>query len=590
MLTELIASIWHQVRLDDIMMHLEHLTELDRYQASLGMERAAERIASTAKSLGVEDVKVECFTADGATSWWTFQAPTAWTPMVAQLEIRTNSGCVVAVDHAVQPCTIATYSAPTPAGGLVTRVADLRGDVSGALVVVGAAEFSPQRIASLTARRAAGFVTDALSRDEFPGRIELAADTPLFGFSVTSVQRRAIEAAVGAGAQALIRVDVDRSARMPVVTGRLPGRSNDELWLTAHLCHPRPGANDNASGAAALLGVAATLVDRLTARRRDFERSVRFVWGPEFVGVAALLHQRYGSSGRGGRPAAVINLDMVGEDPIQCGVPLVVERTPEWCPSVITPLAEYVVESVYDRSDAHPGTWRTGPFLGYSDHALFANFADSTWRTPAIQLWHPSDPFNHSAGDSVDKVSPVQMRRATTIGCVLSEVLAAGVVWSREMLDRAVDRWCARELALATVASEQHRDVDGGTWSRRLFDHVRAHNQLLRTLADDGPIAYRCPTIAAPKFVGRWSGPFNYRGLLAALPSQRATEIRELFAADKRNYAVLTHIAMMAEICEGCESTADAAALALRAPIDRAAAQQLWTALLESGWLAEARS
>lgn len=593
MLSELVGRYLRGVRMDEVMAHLTRLTEHDRYQASLGIERAAELVAGAAEVIGLAGVTVERFPADGATRWWSFQAPRSWTPTTARLEIRAAGRCVVAVDHAAQPFTIATYSAPTPPAGLVARVAGVGGELAGAVVVIGAADFArPELLTALAERGAVGFVTDAPCRGpsgEHPGRIELDARTPLFGFSVTTAQRQAIEAAAAAGAEAHVRVDIDRSASMPVVTGVLPGRGAGEVWLTSHLCHPRPGANDNASGAAALLGVAAALVDRRLETARDLDRSIRFVWGPEFVGVAALIHQRYGRLGRDGRPVAVVNLDMVGEDPSQCGVPLVVERAPDWCPSMITPLAEHVIEQVFAQTSAHPGTWRPGPFLGYSDHALFANFSDPDWRSPAVQLWHPGDPFNHSAADSLDKVSAVELRRATAAGAVLAEVLASDDACSRPALEQVVQRWCDREERASGAVAQRHAEAGGGAWSRRLVDHVRGQGAALRALVDEGPAAWRCPPGPGRRvFAGRWPGPFNYRGLLAELSAAHRADVVALFLADKRNYAVLTHLAMLAEGCGSRDEVIDAASLALRFPVDEAAAGRLWSALLESAWIEEA--
>jgi hypothetical protein len=269
-------------------------------------------------------------------------------------------------------------------------------------------------------------------------------------------------------------------------------------------------------------------------------------------------------------------------------VPLVVERAPDWCASVITPLAEHVVEQVFAQTSAHAGTWRPGPFLGFSDHALFANFSDPDWRSPAVQLWHPGDPFNHSAADSLDKVSAMEMRRATAAGAVLAEVLAGDAAWSRAALEQVVQRWCDREEAASGAVAHRYREVGGGAWSRRFADHVHRQGAALRALADGGPAAWRCPRRPdRPAFAGRWPGPFNYRGLLAELSAARRADVVALFLADKRNYAVLTHLAMLADGCGSRDEVIDAASLALRFPVDEAAAGRLWSALLESAWIEE---
>lgn len=555
-LSELVADALRRVRIDDVMAHLARITAFDRYQASLGIEQAAALIAEAARALGLVDVTVARSVADGSTPWWTFQAPRAWTPTTARLEIAG-----ITVDHATQPFSIATYSAPAT-GDL--RVAHLDGDITGALVIVD--DLAPDLHAVLAARGAAGFVTAAPAREGRPGRIELDARSPLFAFSITPAQRRAIESAT----QARVVVEIDRSAHMPVVTGVLPGGAG-EIWLTSHLCHPRPGANDNASGAAALLGVAAVLADRPRAH------AIRFVWGPEFLGVASLLHARLAA-----RPRAVINFDMVGEDPVQCGVPLVVERAPEWCASPITPLAEAVVEEIFAQTRTHAGSWRPGPFFGFSDHALFATFADPQLRSPAVQLWHPGDPFNHSAADTLDKVSPIELGRATAAGAVLAELLANDA----DALAPIIERWCDREVR-AIPAIVAHHGADAA-WADRFEGHVHAQCGTMRALAGEGATAMRAPLPRKHAFAARWPGPFNYRGLLAALDASRRTAVTSLFLADKRNFAVLAHLALLADTCASRDEVIEAVSMSLRAPIDHAAACALWSALFEAGWLVAA--
>jgi len=569
MLNDLVQLHLGRVAIDKVMGYLEQLTAYDRYQASLGIEQVAAVVACAAEALGLADVSVQRFPADGTTRWWTFEGPRSWTPMTARLEVR-GGGHALVIDHATQPMSIATYSAATPAAGLVAPLVDLAGDVNGAVALVRKAEFArSDLVADLVARGAFGFVTDGPCRGasgEHVGRIELGADTSLFAFSITARQREMLETWTRSGATAAVRIDVDRSAQMPVVTALLPGkRPGRELWLTSHLCHPRPGANDNASGAAALLGVAAAL------HGRELDTPVRFVWGPEFVGVAALLHKL----GSDGLPAAVINLDMVGEDQAQGGGPLVVERSPAWCPSLLVPLAEYVTEQVFLHTSAHPGSWRSGPFLGYSDHALFSTSCDPAGRSPAVQFWHPDDPFNHSAADTLDKVAEVELRRATAAAAVLAEVLASERAWPRAAI---VERFCEQETAAARIVAQTYARVDGGEWSRGFLDYTRRRNTAVRSLVSQRPsVPQRCS--------GRWPGPLNIRALLASLEPDSRHAVAELIRLDKRNYALLLYLAMHTVGGLGRDEVIRQTSFAWRAPLDAAVAHQLWAALLESEWV-----
>jgi Peptidase family M28 len=356
------------------------LAALDRYQVSEGIERAADYVAAEAERAGLE-VSVTSY-RPGST-WWTYAAPPAWTPRLARLLV---DGRVLAA-YPETPCALATFSRPTPPR--TVRLATVgEGSLEGSLAVVplGAT------LSGLEGSGALGFV--ACASPVAVGRIELAPDTGLVGFSV---DRDALEGALGGG-EAFVHVEVDAAGSMPLVTGRVRGETSAEVLFLAHLCHPRPGANDNASGIAATLGLAEAL--------RPDGVGLRFVWGPEFVGAAAYLHDVV-SAGHAPLPRYVIDLDMVGEDQALCGGPLVLERS--HLPSPLDAVAERAAAIVAERAPT-TWAWRSEPFLGASDHLLFADSG-----VPTLQLGHRPDRFNHTSADDVDKVDPEELRRAATI-------------------------------------------------------------------------------------------------------------------------------------------------------------------------------
>jgi hypothetical protein len=429
----LVAQALRVVPIDRVMRYVGQVACYDRYQASAGIEAAATVVADAARAIGLCDVSVEYFPADGKPDrWWTFQAPTAWTPRVAWIEVRTAGGAALRIDHAQLPSSIATYSAATPAGGVRAVLATLAGhwrEFNGAVVLLEPDELGlPDVVQRLVDLGAAGFISASATGSDAEGqhaaRIELPVPACLFGFSVTPAQFGILRQWAATGASVHAEVVIDGSARMPVVSGTIPGRSTDEVWLTAHLCHPRPGANDNASGVAALLGIAESMLalPQAPGARSHASKSLRFLWCPEFVGTAAALHGRIAGSGRTAHPDAVINLDMVGEDQRRCGSPFVLERTPDTRPSPLVPIAESVIDEVFVQTAASGGEWRSLPFHGYSDHALFAG---PGLGCPAIQLAHWPDRFNHTAADTLDKVSPIEMTRSTAIGTVLAQLPAA---------------------------------------------------------------------------------------------------------------------------------------------------------------------
>ncbi|MCR9255258.1 MAG: DUF4910 domain-containing protein [Alphaproteobacteria bacterium] len=531
MIAEIVADRLRRAPIDRAMAWIADLCRHDRYQASLGINRAAEFVADTARSVGVENVTIQRFAADGRRAWWSFDAPRSWTPVEARLEVKGKGRDAFTVDHAATPFTIATYSAATPPGGVtlplvvLTETAKADPDRGGIAVVDRETYAAPDLIARVTASGCRGFVTDGpakpADRRDSPGRVELPPGCPLFAFSITSDQfRRVRTAALSAGA-ATARIQIDRTAPMPVVIGTLPGDLPGEIWLTGHLCHPRPGANDNASGVAGTLAVAALEASFPRAKRK----TLRFVWGPEFLGAAALLHSL---SARGIRPEAVINLDMIGEDQALCGCPFVLERSSGHMPDPLSPLAELIVAEVFAQTNDAPGRWIATPFQGFSDHAIFVSAAEGC---PAVQFCHAPDPFNHSAADRPDKVSPLEMRRSIAAASALATMIASSE-------DVAANRPTAD----------------------------------LRTIPGD----------ARP--IRRDRGPVNIRAIVAALSPGSRERLLALFREDRMNHAVLMSLALRVDGVRGPRQIVEESYAALERPVEEKIGMQMLDALIEAGW------
>lgn len=596
MLRDLVTRWLREAPVDEVMRTVERLCVHDRYQASLGIEAAAGIVAELAEASGLREVQIHRFPADGTPRWWSFRAPVSWTPTLARLEAHTGEGCVLSLDHARTPNTIATYSAPTPRGGLVARLVDIQGEAGptplhGAVAIVGRAELARSDLQrELLERGALGFVTGAPSRVdpqgvEHPGRIELDPDSRLFAFSLTARDAELARRWALDRAEVRVEIAVDRSASMPVVTAVSPGEVPEEgLWLTAHLCHPRPGANDNASGVAALIGLGAAL-RRIPGRasRGGGRRSIRFLWGPEFVGVAALLRARLDAFGTSSLPRAVLNLDMVGEDQALCGCPLLIERPPDHLPSRMRPFADLVAAEVFSQTAASPGRWRSVPFMGFSDHALFA--APDLAR-PAVQICHAPDRFNHSAADSLDKVSSVEVRRSIAIAGALAQVVSDDGALPESETESLLRRWCDD----ARIASRGPAPPGlGEEWSRRRARHMEWY---CGAILDErsGPAAappahdIRDTDVLAPRF----QGPFNARAMLSALPHGTRSAVSAAIFADKRALGLLLNFAVRCRGDAGRGEIVEATSLALEQPIDSGTSRLLFDALVESGWVGEA--
>lgn len=532
------------------MADVKALCEFDRYQASVGLLAAAEYVADRAP---LHDVEVLRFPADGLQRWWTFRGPSSWTPVRAQL----NVGETPVVSYPEQPYALGAHSAACDR--TVPIATD--GDVKGALVLTP--EEGPVELAR---RGAVGFVTLA-------GRVELPPGSPLVAFCVDEEQLARLRAAQNAR----VLVELGEPVEMAVATGVLPGRG-PELLLTAHLCHPRPSANDNASGAAALLAVAAVL-------RKTSGQPVRFVWGPEFVGTAAFLQ-------RAATPVAGVNIDMAGEDQALCGGPLVIERSPDEKPSYVTALAERVaalMPGTRSYSGAVPCDvwgWRSVPHVGASDHALFP--------CPSVGLGHWPDRFNHTRFDTFDKVSAAELRRTAT--------LAASVIGAIRIDDAALDAdvadatlaWAAAYVAGGMAGAAPRRQLE---WNEPVYDpwcaSAAARRQAHRRAVAQATVSSLSRPVVAPTgnggMVAFWDGPFNLRALAEDCAEADRAWLDQRVAEDRGGaYARISALARGIDGRRSRYSVGWWAALATELTIPVAFAERFLDVLCAAGWAGEA--
>lgn len=636
-LTELVAELHHELDIDDAMRVLAELTRFDRYQGSAGIAAAAEFVADEAAKAGLTDVEVLRFPADGETRWWTFTAPVSWTPRSASLSIV---GERTLVTYPTDPYSLAANSVPTSAPGnsaqprvLPLAEASDRAWPHGALILVESiSSLGADLFARLRDERAAGFaVTTHPDRPGHVGRVELPPDSALFAFSLTPERFAGLRDAARAGRRAAVSVDVDTSpAFMPVVTARTAQGGPRECLVTAHLCHPAPGANDNASGVAAALAVGKVLTR--TRERRPLRHAVRFVWGPEFVGLAAYLHTR-GQAADWQPPILGVNLDMVGEDQRKCGGPLIIEHCPDYLPHYVNALADAVVGALPQASRSYSGAvpcdvwaWRGTPYVGASDHSLLV---DRAVGCPAIQIGHWPDRYNHSAADSLDKVDPQELRRSAAIAASVLCAAAAktepgsGAADSARAADlaRLVTRWTAQRM-VECLPSPARADAGYGPLHPSRFDWiVESGIGALRSLPEAGAARealavheawltdlrarlraapardYDDSVLEFPRRLGTdrggapltrvWPGPFNLRALLGrCAPEDRRLLEQELAADRARFYATAMALAQGIDGNTGTELVIERAAQACGLEIERAFAQRFLHAMVRAGWAA----
>ena len=312
-------------------------------------------------------------------------------------------------------------------------------DVKGKIVLATGPTSEVMREAVLQ-RGALGVLTyfSADTRPGYPNMIRYTALWPRwedreklgFAFSLSKNQGAALKRMLEEGNKVVLKADVETEfykTELEVLSAAFPGASEPEkeIMIIGHLCHPTPSANDNASGSGAMLEMARALKVLVNKGLLDPpKRTIRFVWVPEFNGTIPYIQAHLG---RTRNTLAVINCDMIGEDFHKTSGMFGIFNTPDSMPSFLNDvLANFAglvegLELTSLNGSTHPFAWRSYPYSGGSDHVVFN---DGALKVPSVML-NRGDTFHHTNLDSMDKVDPTELRRASVIALGSACYLAA---------------------------------------------------------------------------------------------------------------------------------------------------------------------
>ncbi|UCH31586.1 MAG: DUF4910 domain-containing protein, partial [Candidatus Bathyarchaeota archaeon] len=309
-------------------------------------------------------------------------------------------------------------------------------------------------------------------------------DKVTFGFSLSKRQgnrlRALLDGKKSVKLKALVRTKLF-SSTLDIVTGTIKGKSNEEIVLIAHLCHPKPSANDNASGSGLLLEIARTIKALINSKRISRpQRTVRFLWVPEHFGTIAYL---YHHEDLASRFIAGINLDMVGQDQELCKSTLNLDKTPDSVPSYLN---DFIL-SLFERSREtfDPATtfgssstfrYSANPFSGGSDHA---EFNASTFSVPCVMLIQWPDLYYHSSMDSIDKVSEDSLERVGWIATVATLTLADARIDDALLLAKLT-----RQGGMARLQHASQEAISNVSQARRNLSSKRLSKELTRIIMD----------------------------------------------------------------------------------------------------------
>jgi hypothetical protein len=453
-----ISALAEEMSGESAKRNLEGLSRLHRMRGSRDFHRAAELVLGELQKYGYADAHIEKLPADGKIFYGTQRSRPAWDADFAELW-EVDAGKRLASWDA-SPITLAEDSESADVTADLIDVGEgssendyLAKDVKGKIVLAGSQADTVQRVA-VAKHGAAGIVSYAPNQhtawwkqDETLvrwGHLDTFTSAPTFAFMISLGEARALRDRLAKGEHIRLHAVV-RAGQRPgfyeITTATIPGSDpavrDEEIVYSCHLDHPRPGANDNASGCATILEVARTLHKLIDEKRiAPPRRTIRFVWPPEIEGTMALLN---GKPELAAHIKAAIHLDMVGGGP-ETKTIFHVTRGPASLPSFIYDVAaqigmfadaqasQYAMTGSAKWPLVAPEGGRDAlraafvPLTLGSDHQVYSN---SSWSIPSIYLNDWPDRFIHTNADTPSKIDPTKLKRAGFIAAACGVVLAS---------------------------------------------------------------------------------------------------------------------------------------------------------------------
>jgi aminopeptidase YwaD len=477
-----------------------------RVQGSSGFSKAAAYIAARAKEFGLQQVNIERFPADGKKKYYTLKSSVGWEAGRGELwEVSPRKARVA--DYDEMRVALADYSqsgdvtAELIDAGAGVSAADYNGlDVKGKIVLAGGSVMAAHKMAcdergaagvlSYQQNQITGWSGDYIDNVRW-GHLSPYNPDNKFAFMISLRKAREYRDRLARGEKISLHSIVEaemRPAEYEVVTALIPGTdlAGEEIVFSCHLCHQKPGANDDASGAAAILEVARTLSTLI--RRGEIEkprRTIRFVWPPEITGTVAYFasHPEIVR-----RMKAAVHLDMVGGSFEITKSVLHLTHTPASLPSCVNEVGDIFTEYAINGSlkAAMNGNFQEAlispegskdslvaditPFEMGSDHDVYE---EGSFRIPTIYLRDWPDVFIHTNNDTPANIDPTKMKRSAFIAGASGYFLArAGAAEAARLAEEIFVE------SLARVPSDHQRAVlaeragaEGIDESRNIISH-----------------------------------------------------------------------------------------------------------------------
>jgi len=435
MIQELTNKVWKVISGDRMRANMMTLCKYSRYPVTEEFSRAAHTCADILRRDGL-DAEVLEYRKPAGQCYHTDMHPLGWEIREAWCELLFDNRRRIA-DYAGMAMSVMERSGPCPEGEYEVVLLDKGRDEASYEGVDLAGKIVCHPYGGFNWVYDRGAIGCIAVDDCGPGREDVvgwtskgrkAVPNESFGFTVSRVVGDDLTAKLRAlrdkGEKAMVRCKVDCSFReMPVenVTAFIPGETEEEVLIVAHLCHPQGSCNDNLSGCIAGMEIMRAVKRLLELGLiKPLKRGIRLLLVPEMLGSAAFISTA--EKQQLDRIVAGINLDMVGATQNDHNGPIAVTEPPHGGPNFSAALCSAILK-VLKEDDRDTGRYgyRTlynaylMEFHGGSDHIFFG---DPNLKIPMPMVGQMPDKYYHTSGDTPDCIDYYIMAKNAALAAV----------------------------------------------------------------------------------------------------------------------------------------------------------------------------
>ncbi|TAM81596.1 MAG: DUF4910 domain-containing protein [Acidobacteria bacterium] len=438
-LQTLIQDVRAEMLPEQAMEYMRNIYSTDRWFNFSKFQQTADYLKLQMQNIALQQVEIGTPPADGVTQFGFWTMPLAWDVKEAKLEIvepQVPADLRVLCDYRKVPTSLGEWSGPTPPGGITAEVVEVKDwpaekiaqmDLRGKLALT---DENPAGIKwALVKAHALGAINTGTENPSLRdgrqwvnawgdnGWAFIKGSTPLISFSITPREADLLRGLLARNGKVRVRAVVDSryyNGVYPYTTGVIPGTGPEEVLALGHTAEQ--GAEDNATGVAALMEAMATL-NRLIASGKlpRPRRTIRILAMPEMYGSMPYIANH---RDRIKRTIAAWCLDTPAGVYDMQGTEYTFYMNPEVASSYTDAFILKVAEEYF--SSIHR-PWHEHPFMTGTDSYL----GDPTIGVPTVWAYSGSGvETHHNSEDTPDRVDSRSLRDISGVSAAYLYYLA----------------------------------------------------------------------------------------------------------------------------------------------------------------------